>query len=251
MLVESGVQQVSVKNDAGDLVPESVVHKTTLGDEWQEMLKERKKTKFLKVCGDLAKDAIVHHPFTYARMVLQKIGMVLSDDESGWRMSPRAFWKGQLDDNEERWQKHADEMQMLYELDEAGYHALAEQRQSEKVWYERFVYNFTKTFAWMHTTRIAGIRTLHPAWFGLLAVFGLLTCLRPGRWRETSLLWLPLGLYLVIIFAIGDSVSRYLQPIEWVGIIFVALGFDWALQWIWRSAPEAPPVSPPAPAAAS
>lgn len=212
--------------------------KPTLGPEWDAMLKERKKTKFLQVCSDLARDAIVHAPFTYAGMVLKKIGVVLSDDESGWRMAPRAFWKAQLEDNEERWEKHPDEMKMLYELDKEAYLALAEKRRAQVEWYEPVVFHFTHVFAWMHATRADGRRTLHPAWFGLLALFGLLTCLRPKRWRETALLWLPLGIYLAIIFGIGDSVTRYLQPIEWTGIILAALGLDWMLGFVWRESEQ-------------
>ena len=102
----------------------------------------------------------------------------------------------------------------------------------------------------MRTVRTlpGGKRTLHPSWFGMLAIFGFLTCLRPKRWRETAPLWLPLGLFLVIIFSIGDSVPRYLQPVDWIGIIFVGVGLDWILEWIWRRpAPNAPRTSVPAP----
>ncbi|MDR3404398.1 MAG: hypothetical protein P4L99_18000 [Chthoniobacter sp.] len=226
----------------------------TLGLEWQEMLKERKKTKFLQVCKDLSRDAILHSPFTYARMVLQKIGVVLCEGEGGWLMSPRAFWKGQLDDNEDRWARHPDEMKLLYEMDQDAYLAMAAQRRVQVEWYEPYVFKFGHAFAWMSATREAGKRTMHPAWFGLLALFGFLTCLRPSRWRETSLLWLPLGLYLGIIFGIGDTVVRYLQPIEWIGLIFVALGLDWVLSLVWRSpapAAEVPPAPTPAVTAVS
>lgn len=212
--------------------------KTELGPEWQALLKEKKKTKFLQVCRDLSRDAILHSPVTYAGMVLRKIGMVLSDGEAGWMMAPRAFWKGQIEDNKERWEKHANEMKLLYEMDEPAYLAMAEQRRKQVEWYEPWVYRFTHTFSWMKAERDgAGKRHLHPAWFGLLALFGFLTCLRPSRWRETSPLWLSLGLYLVIIFGIGDAVNRYLQPIEWIGLIFVALGLDWLLGLVWRERP--------------
>jgi len=232
--------------DSGDNPP--------LGHEWQQMLVERKKTKFLRVCSDLSRDAILHSPFAYARMVLQKIGVVLCQGDGGAMMAPRFFWAGQLEDNEDRWIRHADEMKLLYEMDHDAYLALAEQRRVQVEWYEPCVYHFTRVFAWMSATRAEGKRVMHPAWFGLLALFGFLTCLRPSRWRETSLLWLPLGVYLAIIFGIGDSVSRYLQPVDWIGIIFVALGLDWVLSLVWRSpAPvaEAPPASPPAVAVAS
>jgi hypothetical protein len=214
------------------------VEATQLGPEWETMLKEKKKTKFLRVCGDLAGDAILHSPFTYARMVLQKIGMVLCDTKGGWLMSPQEFWKGQLLDNEERWVRYPDQMKMLYEMDKDAYLALAARRQSQVEWYEPAVYNFDHAVAWMRSSG-RKTRTLYPNWSGLLALFGFLTCLRPSRWRETSPLWLSLGLYLVIIYGIGDAVPRYLQPIEWIGLIFVALGLDWLLSLIWRSGPAA------------
>jgi len=44
----------------------------TLGPEWHTLLDDKKKTKFLKVCRDLAVDAIIHNPVTYTRMVFQK-----------------------------------------------------------------------------------------------------------------------------------------------------------------------------------
>jgi len=217
----------------------------TLGPEWQALLAPKDKKKFLQVCNDLARDAIIHAPFTYARMVLQKIGMVLSDEGSSSLMSPRFFWKGQLADNEDRWVRHPDEMKLLYELDKDGYLALAAKRQNHKEWYEPFLYHFAHDFRWMQSIR-SGNWTLHAAWFGLLALFGFLTCLRPKRWRETAPLWLSLVLFLGIIFSIGDSVTRYLQPVEWIGIVLVALGFDWVLQWVWRTPPPGPEPSSPA-----
>jgi hypothetical protein len=89
-------------------------------------------------------------------------------------------------------------------------------------------------------------RTLHPAWFGVLAAFGFLTCLRPRRWRETAPLWLSLVIFLGIIFGIGDALTRYLQPVDWIGVVLVGLGLDWLLGLVWRPAPEKP-----APAAAA
>jgi len=123
-------------------------------------------------------------------------------------------------------------------MDQPAYEALAAEQRQHKEWYEPYIFHFAQTFAWM---RVEGRspRTLHPAWFGLVAVFGFLTCLRPSRWRETAPLYLSLLFFLGIIFSIGDSVARYLEPVEWIGIIFVALGFDWLLALVWRT--PAPP----------
>ena len=74
----------------------------------------------------------------------------------------------------------------------------------------------------------------------MLALLGLLTCLRPARFLVTSPLWLPLVIYMGIIFAVGDTVARYLLPVEWIGMVLVALGLDWLLGLVWRT--KAPPL---------
>jgi hypothetical protein len=40
------------------------------------------------------------------------------------------------------------------------------------------------------------------------------------------LLWLPVALYVFAVFAVGDSVRRYLHPVDWVGIVIIAIGLD-------------------------
>ena len=55
---------------------------------------------------------------------------------------------------------------------------------------------------------------------------------------RTSILWLPLGLYLGIVFAVGDRVSRYLEPVEAVMFILIVIGLDVvldALTALWKS----------------
>jgi hypothetical protein len=202
------------------------------------------KEKFSTVARGLAMEGIFAAPITYTEIVLRKMCMVLSDDNAGDRLVPQEFWKQQEDNNDERWERRPKEMELLYETDVAGYRALVAERRQRTAWYEPWLLKFTRAFAWTRT--ISGERkTLAIGWFGALALFGLLTCLRPARWRETSPLWLSLLLYMGLIFAVGDTVSRYLQPVEWIGLIFVALGLDWLLGllipgWRHRAAPEQP-----------
>lgn len=208
-----------------------------LGPEWARLCADRK--KFSRVARDLAIDGILHSPLTYTRLVLLKIGRTLSDDNAGERLVPKPFWENQESNNTKRWADRPKEMVLLYEMDEAGYRALVAERQERHAWYEPYLLKFTRTFTWTRTVK-AATKTLHPAWFGLLALFGLLTCLRPTRWRLTSPLWLSLALYLGIIFSIGDGVSRYLLPVEWMGMVFVALGLDWLLGLVWPEKSPAP-----------
>jgi hypothetical protein len=155
--------------------------------------------------------------------------MVLSDDNAGDRLVPEEFWHEQEANNRSRWEEQPQEMELLYELDHEGYNALVAERQQRHAWYEPYLLKFTRAFAWMRTVK-GPPKTLHPTWFGLLALLGFLSCFRPAFWRTTSPLWLSLGLYLGIIFSVGDTVSRYLVPVDWMGMVLVALGLDWSLQ---------------------
>ena len=51
-------------------------------------------------------------------------------------------------------------------------------------------------------------------------------CLLPGCALRHSLVWLPSFPYLVGVFAVGDKVVRYLLPVEWVGFVSIAIGFE-------------------------
>ena len=217
-----------------------------LGPVWTKLREDR--AEFSKVARGLAMEGIFSSPVTYSRLVLLKMGMVLSDDNAGDRLIPEDFWREQESNNRERWEKRPKEMELLYERDREAYRALVAERQERRAWYEPYLLKFTKTFVWTRTIEGENSRRwLEPAWFGLLALLGLMTCLRPSRWRLTSPLWLSLLIYLGIIFSVGDTVARYLQPVDWIGIVFVALGLDWVLGLVWRvktPAAAEPPAEP-------
>jgi hypothetical protein len=61
---------------------------------------------------------------------------------------------------------------------------------------------------------------------GWLVILGLATALLPGRFVRTSLLWLPLVIYLFAVYAVGDTVTRYVHPVEWTAFILIAFGLD-------------------------
>jgi hypothetical protein len=220
---------------------------TTLGPDWMALFKDDK--KFTKVAKSLAIEAILTSPFTYARLVLLKIGMVMSDENPGERLAPDKFWSQQDSRNDSRWDRRPAEMKLMYETDRAGYNVLTAERKQRTAWYEPYLLPFTRTFIWTRT--VGGEdepKSLRPAWFGLLALLGLIACLRPALFRATSPLWLSLMLYMGIIFAIGDTVSRYLQAVEWIGMIFVAVGLDWALGLVWRDKTQTPETAAGTPA---
>ncbi len=201
--------------------------KEDLGPEWARLFANPE--KFSRVARDLAFEGIRAAPLDFIRLTLIKIGKTLCDDDAGSRLAPREFWKEQVSNNAKRWEERPAEMKLIYELDRAGYDALVAERKQRHMWYEPYLLHFTMAFEWMQEVRKERIG-VRPTWFGALAFFGLLTCCLPSRFKATSPLWLPLLLYMGIIFAIGDGVSRYLQPIEWIFLIFIALGLDWLSQ---------------------
>ena len=225
----------------------------TLGPAWTKLHKNPQ--EFAKVAKSLAFDGIFHAPFTYAGLVLRKMCMVLSDDNAGDRLIPEDFWHEQESNNKTRWEDRPKEMELLYEMNHDQYRALVAERQERRAWYEPYLPIFTQTFIWTKTNEHdKSHRKLEPAWFGLLALLGLVSCFRPTRWRATSPLWLSLILYMGIIFSVGDTVSRYLLPVDWIGMVFVALGLDWVLGLVWTvKSPEPAEAAAPmeaAPAAA-
>ena len=222
--------------------------KDGLGDDWAKLFANSE--KFSHVARDLAFEGIRNAPLDFARLTVLKIAKTLADDDAGARLVPEKFWEQQEVNNEKRWRDRPAEMKLIYELDRAGYDALVAERQERHVWYEPYLLRFTQTFLWAKEID-REVNWVRPAWLGVLAFFGFLTCFLHSRFKATSPLWLPLLLYMGIIFAIGDGVSRYLQPIEWMGMIFIALGVDWLLQLFASGrrepaeiAPEAPPAEP-------
>ena len=64
------------------------------------------------------------------------------------------------------------------------------------------------------------------ALLGWLLALGLVACLAPRYFVCRALLWFPVAIYLFAIFGIGDAVRRYMHPVEWVGLVIIAIGLD-------------------------
>ena len=196
------------------------------GPDWGALVK--KEREFSKVARALAVEAILHSPVAYGELVLRKIGLTASDANAGSSMIPALFWKRQTERNEGLWQRQPHLMRLVYETDEAGYQATATAGATRELWFGQYLEPFTEFFSW--TREVKGPRNSTPIrWSGILFCFGLVTCFLPGRFKATAILWLPFLLYVGLVFSIGDGVSRYLQPIEWIALIIVALGLDFVL----------------------
>jgi hypothetical protein len=129
-------------------------------------------------------------------------------------------------------------MALLYETDEAGYDKLVAERAQRTAWFEPYV-RWVSKIHWVSAEpgAIGQRPSIGLTALGWLAVLGLVGALVPGRFARTSILWLPILLYIPLVFAVGDRVSRYYHPLEWAMFALIAIGLDTlldALTALWK-----------------
>ena len=208
-----------------------------LGPEYVAFAKD--KARFSKVAKGLGIPAVLSHPWQYTQLVGRKILVAASNRFHDRRLLPAEFWAEQEDSNATRWAKNPAEMKLLYEMDEPAYRALVAERSQRKLWFEPQVRWFAGV-KWLTTDPgpPGAQPTTDVSWMGWLFVLGLAGALLPGRFARTSILWLPMLLYVGVVFAVGDRVSRYYPPLEWAMFALIAIGLDVvldALAALWKS----------------
>ena len=206
----------------------------TISEKWGALTKD--KPRFVKVCGDFAKEAIRAHPFEVARLSITKCALAFARNDAPSRLTPAGFWKEQIDDNEDRWIENPKELELFYGFDKARYDAIAAEGATRRFPSKTFFDGFARTFSFARDGNdiSADRHYVRPSWLGWLALAGL--AISFWRWRTLTILWLPLTLYLATVFAVGDRVDRYVQPVEWVGLILAAVALDALIARIFRAA---------------
>ena len=139
---------------------------------------------------------------------------------------PANYWKEQLGENKDRWVDNPKELELYYEYDQARYEAIAAEGATRRYAPNELLNSFARTFSFARDGHeISNDRyDVRPSWLGWLALAGLAVSL--WRWKTLTILWLPLTLYLATVFAVGDRVDRYVQPVEWVVLVLAALALD-------------------------
>ena len=208
-----------------------------LGPEYAEFTRDA--ARFTKVATALGREAVLAHPLEYARLVFQKALVAGSTRDHDQRLVPAGFWSDQRESSDDRWRDRSQEMAVIYEMDEPTYRQLVAEREQRKVWFEPQL-RWLQRVQWINAApgQPGENPRLSLAPLAWLLVLGIAGALVPGRCVRTSILWLPLGLYLVIVFAVGDRVSRYLEPVEAVMFILIVIGLDVvldALTALWKS----------------
>ena len=208
-----------------------------LGPEYAEFSRDAE--RFTKVASALGREAVLAHPLEYARLVLQKALVAGSNRDHDKRLVPADFWSDQQDSSDDRWHDRPKEMAMIYEMSEPDYRALVAERSQRTLWFAPQVRAFGRV-QWVDAEPgpPGAAPRLRLAPLGWLLVLGMAGALLPGRFTRTSLLWLPLVLYIVMVFAVGDRLSRYFQPVEWAMFALIAIGLDAVLDALaaaWKS----------------
>jgi hypothetical protein len=222
-----------------------------LGQEWVRLCKDP--ARYGKVASRLAVEAVASAPVTYAGMVTRKILLAFSNEQVS-AFAPARFWKKQEELNRERWVERRREMELLYETDQAGYDRMVAEGSARKFWVSDWESRFKKLLAW--TVYEPGLEgrgpRIRPTWIGALVLLGGLASFRRVWWRGAALVWVPAAFYLVLTYAVGDSIPRYVHPVEWCGMVLMALGAETVLDgwvWLWRRMVKSGPKSMQAPAA--
>ena len=196
-----------------------------LGDEWLALTKNKKLYK--KVATRLALEAVFAHPLEYAHLVFRKIALASEDMPHG-RIAPAEFWRSQESANADRLKRSKNQLEMIYGMSTDEYLRLVEDRRKRTTWLAPAMRKLASNLGW--TDYRGGVSGGDPeitlTWLGWLLTLGLVTCLAPRHFVCRALLWLPAALYLFAVFAVGDAVKRYLQPVEWVGLVIIAIGLD-------------------------
>jgi len=201
---------------------------TKVSPVWASLTSREK--EFYLVSRDLARGAILEHPFLFAKLTLTKIAIAFAHcNEVDTDMDPVAFWRDQQIESNQQWAGYAPQLRLFYRMNQPEYEKMVLERQTRHNSATPVVKAVTDHLTWLRENRdlATGKYWLSVGWLAILGPLAFLFCL--GRFRATSVLWLPTILYIGTVYAIGDRKGSYLQPVEWALLVLIAIGLDAAL----------------------
>jgi hypothetical protein len=199
-----------------------------MGSEWVELSKH--KELYSRVVKSLAIEGILSHPFEYVQLVVTKIARAGSTvnrrpfSPEQFCFSPEQFWRSQ----KSRLPKAESEIKLLYGVDGDAVARMVAANSTRTTWISPWMSSLSAALTWTNYSRrgVGQTPEIKLTILGWLLALGLVACLSPRNFRCRALLWLPLICYLFAIFGVGDALGRYLHPVEWVGLVIIAIGLD-------------------------
>jgi hypothetical protein len=226
----------------GDIYPDLI------DPVWTELARRKEDAEYSQVCGDLAKEAIRAHPFSFARLTLAKIAVAFSENVGPERFSPKWFWTSQDKENTDLWPRRPEELRLYYQREQSDYERLVAKRRTRQnlaLPAIKFLYRVqnVQPLVWLrdHYDPATSTHWLTPGCLGILAAMGLGFCLRPSQFAATSVIWLPAMILVMTVFAIGDSKVQYTEPIRWAWLVVIAMGLDGILVLAFSKLRNIPP----------
>jgi hypothetical protein len=197
-------------------------------DAWIELGKKKKnQALYQKIAQRLALEAIAAHPVRYSRLVVEKIAFAGSRMFPGL-ISPANFWTDQVSKNVERMRNPRNQIELVYGVDGYAFLRLAKERRQRTTWFAPALKKLSSMLTWTKYSSVAPAESpqIKYTLLGWLLLLGLVASLAPRLLVCRALLWLPVTLYLFVTFGVGDALSRYLHPVDWVGLVLIAIGLD-------------------------
>ena len=201
--------------------------------QWAELVGNKK--EFSKVSRAFWTDAVFHNPIRFGWFTLKTFGIALSSSINKPRLDPQVFWPEQLSNTQERMERKFYYFKRLFGVkDMHSFRVLYENGRKHKYAAYPLMVKMNQYFGWMgrdQVTSSGGAKDLFPSLYlkpmGFSAVFGVIGGITFSNKRlKILILFIPFFLYLAGTYAVGDAVSRYLQPVEWLGVIFAGVALD-------------------------
>ena len=201
----------------------------------------RDKPQLSRVARSFWSEAVLRHPRRFAGMTVKTMAIALSWTLLDSRLDPELFWEAQQHRVAQRWQNKPQYFNRLFGLDQAAFAVRREQGRQRSFLLLPAMRWVDRHLRWWGRLPVpsgegsAGAGGAYPRFaprpLGVLALLGAGAGVLFSRRRlQCLVLLLPLTLYLFATYAVGDAVSRYLQPVEWIGFVFVGVLFDLVLQ---------------------
>ena len=216
---------------------------TTFNLEWAKLVRNKEMKN--QVFRDFWTDAVINNPLHFGQFTFLTFRIALSGSISNRRFEPMEFWTEQINNIKDRMERKPNYFKHPFGLsDNQTVFILSDKGHGKKFYAEPIMIKMNQYFGWMKAHRSKSkhkkegkskqVPRLSLKPMGLMASFGMIggAIFSPNR-LKLVILFVPLFLYLAGSYSIGDAVSRYLHPVEWLGIIFAGVTIDLFLEFIY------------------
>ena len=205
--------------------------------DWAEL--NRNNDQFSRVARSFWLEAVLRHPRRFAGMTLKTMLIASSSPLISQRLEPSTYWHDLKLSVSGRWQKNPTHFNRLFGINKEAFELRHQQGRhrpflflSSMRWVDQHLRWWgRRPLAFCSGSTCGKFPEFTPRPLGVMAALGVVSGVAFTRQRLQCLVLLfPLILYLSATYAVGDSVSRYLHPVEWIGFVFVGVFFDYVFQ---------------------